>query len=263
MSSARGTVSGLRQVVAGLEQGFGPAEQEPFACGAPEIDEPLGGLARGALHEIYALSTADAAAASGFAACLALRAAKDRPLLWARQDFVDVETGWLHAPGLMELGIDPDRLILVRARDAVGVLRAGAEAARCAAFGAVLIEPWGEPKTVDLTATRRLSLSAACSGVTLLMIRLAARPMASAARTRWSVRAGASAPLEANAPGFPAFSVTLLRNRAGLPVQTWHVEWNRDRRAFSTASPLSRPVVPIPAGRKAPAAWAGEVRRAG
>jgi protein ImuA len=263
MGSGRDDLSGLRQAVSGLEQGFGPAEPEPFMSGASNLDEPLGGLARGALHEIYAQAQADAAAASGFATALALRAAGERPILWARQDFVDVETGWLYAPGLMEMGLDPDRVILIRARDTVGVLRAGAEAARCPALGAVLIEPWGEHKALNLTATRRLSLAAAKSGVTLFLLRIAARPMPSSALTRWSVRARRSSALEANAPGLPAFAVTLLRHRAGLPARDWHVEWDRDRRAFNDASPLSRAVVPVPAGRTVAAAWEGEWRQAG
>src|SRR5438309_585119 len=98
MGSGRGNLSGLRQAISGLEQGFGRAEPDLFSSGAPEFDGPLGGLARGALHEIYAQTQGDAAAASGFATGLALRAAGERPILWARQDFVDVETGWLHAP---------------------------------------------------------------------------------------------------------------------------------------------------------------------
>jgi len=264
MGAARDTLAMLQQTLAGLGQGAKLGGSPPFSCGTAEIDEPLGGLARGALHEIYALAVADVAAASGFAVGLALRAAGNRPILWARQDFLDVETGQLYAPGFVELGLDPDRLILIRARDAAGVLRAGAEAARCPAVGAVLMEPWGEPKASDLTTTRRLSLAAGRSGVTLLMIRIAARPMPSAAMTRWAVRAGASGPIETNAPGPPAFAATLLRHRAGLPARTWHVEWDRDRRSFSGATPLSGLVVPVPFIRPA-AAGRGEetLRRAG
>jgi len=251
MDSPRDTLSGLRQALGIPTQEVGP---EPFGCGTPELDGPLGGgLARGALHEIYASAAADVAAASGFAAALALRAAGERLIAWARQDFVDVETGQLYAPGLVELGLDPNRLILIRARDAAGVLRAGAEALRCPALGTVLIELWGEPNVIDLTATRRLALAAGRSGVTLFMIRTGARPMPSAAMTRWAVRARESAPLEANAPGSPAFVVTLLRHRAGLFTRTWHVEWDRDRRAFRDASPLSRPLASVPADRPAAA----------
>ena len=253
MLLARTDLSELRHAIAGLGPSAARAGTEPFSCGARDVDEPLGGgFARGALHEIYALAATDAAAASGFAAALALRAADRRPIAWARQDFVDVETGRLYAPGLVELGLDPNRLILVQARDAAGVLRAGAEALRCSALGAVLMETWGGHEVLGLTATRRLSLGAARSGVAVLMVRLAARPVPSAAATRWAVRAGGSAPGGANAPGSPAFVITLLRHRAGLPSRTWHVEWDRDRHAFN-AAPLPRRVVPVPAGRTAAA----------
>jgi protein ImuA len=260
MSPPTEILSGLRQVLRGLDQPVGTGTA-PFATGAPELDDPLGGgLARGALHEIHAEATADAAAASAFAALLALRAAggwpivptAERPIVWVRQDYADVEAGSLHAPGLAELGIDPDRVILVRGRNAADVLRGGAEALRCASVGAVLMEPWGEPKVLDLTATRRLSLAAAASGVTLLLVRVAAKPAPSAAMTRWAVRARPSAALEANAPGLPAFALTLLRHRAGLPTRRWDLEWDRDRHAFRTTpaseTPLPRPLASFPAG---------------
>ncbi|PZU92554.1 MAG: hypothetical protein DI527_09335 [Chelatococcus sp.] len=239
-----------------------------------------GGLARAALHEVYAAATADVAAATGFALALSIRAAPRRPILWARQDFVDAETGRLHAPGLAELGIDPARLLLVRADRAEEVLRAGAEGARCPALGAVLIEPWGEPRGLDLTASRRLALAAEESGVTTLLLRLAATEMPSAARTRWRVASLPSRPLEANAPGCPSFSLELLRHRGGLARHAWRVEWDRDRQSFlertafdaprpaiprtPDAASLSRPVVSVPGDGQAEAARADTgLRRAG
>jgi protein ImuA len=270
MRASRETLSGLRQGIAALGEGFASAPHGLFASGAPDFDEALsGGLARGALHEIYAGAPADTAAASGFAAALALRAAHDAPLAWVRQDAVDDETGRLHAPGLVEFGLHPDRLILIQVPDAAGVLRAGAEALRCGALGAVLLEAWGEPRLLDLTATRRLALAAGQTGVTPFLIRIAARPRPSAATTRWSVQAGASFALEANAPGFPVFKASLLRHRAGLAPRTWLVEWDRDRCAFSDAAPLSRRVAAAPPGGSVPAKPAilggegGSLRRAG
>ena len=209
-----------------------------------------------------------------------------RQILWVRQDVLDAETGRLHPPGLAELGLDPARILLVRARDAQDVLRAGAEAARCSALGAVLIEPWGEPRLFDLTASRRLALAAEASGVTTVLLRASARQDASAARTRWLVRALPSRALEANAPGDPAFSLRLLRDRGGLGEREWRVEWNRDRQSFheraafqerpafheragsqgraQDAAPLSRPLVPFPAdGPAAEGARGPGFRRAG
>jgi protein ImuA len=248
-------IAALRRRLSVLEGGVGAAHGvTPLGHGA--IDAALGGgLARGALHEVFAAG-ADAGPAAGFAIALALRAAGERPVLWVRQDFSGAEAGGLYAPGLFEMGLAPERLILVQAHDGRAVLRAAEEGARCAPLGAVLIEPWGEPRALDLTATRRLALAAETSGALLIMLRMAASPAPSAAATRWEVRAAPSAPLAANAPGYPSFAVTLARRRAGAGEKTWLVEWDRDRREFrtpgaasaaSTGTPLSGGVVPVPA----------------
>ncbi len=156
--------------------------------------------------------------------------------MWVRQDFVGLEVGEIYAPGLVELGLSPERLMLVRVRDGASVLRAAEEAAHCSALGAVLVEPWGDPKTLNLTATRRLSLAAARSDLPVFMIRAGGTPTPSSAATRWSVRSALSRSLEADAPGAPCFSVSLLRDRAGVAGRQWTVEWNRDTRAFNDIS---------------------------
>jgi protein ImuA len=225
-------------------------------------------MARGALHEVYAASVEDAPAAIGFTAALAIQAAAARTVVWVRQDRPYRSAGRLYPPGLAELGLDPAQLIVVQARDATGVLRAALEAARCPAVGAALIELWGEARVLDLTATRRLSLAAAQSGATVLLARIAAHPVISAASTRWEIRTVVSVPLEANAPGLPSFNVALKRHRS-LPGRDWQVEWDRDRHSFRPVAPLSRavpalpvdrtplaPIRPVPAGE-------GGLRRAG
>jgi protein ImuA len=221
-----------------------------------------GGLARGGLHEVFARSTADSGAASGFTLALAILAAGDKPVVWVRQDFARIEAGGLYAPGLVELGLDARRVILVQVRDVPGVLRAAEEAARCPALGAVLIETWGAHRMLDLTASRRLALASDASGVSLLMLRIGASPAPSAAMTRWEAGPALSRSLEADAPGDPAFALTLLRRRGGAAGGKWLegrkiVEWNRDRRTFIDregvasatvlASPLSGGMVSVPA----------------
>jgi len=220
--------------------------------GEEAVDAALsGGLRLGALHEVYAASGGDAGAATGFALALAARAAQGRPILWARQDMLDAETGRIYAPGLTELGIAPGSIVLVRGRDAADVLKAGEDAARCGGLGAALIAPWGSPASLDLTASRRLVLAAGASGVTVTMLRIAAQPAPSAAETRWRIAAAPSQRLDADAPGLPAFDTTLLRQRGGAAGQSWFLEWNRDRQSFVAradrhAAPLSRPVVSLP-----------------
>ncbi|MFT0861341.1 ImuA family protein [Ancylobacter sp. G4_0304] len=253
-------VSALRQMLAGLEAERLPGASSAFSLGATGPDSVLADtLARGALHEIYAAEGADMPAASGFALALALRSAQaegeappyPRPIVWVRQDFLDSEAGRLDAHGLRDLGLDPSRLILVRARDPEQALRAAGDAVRCAALGAVLLEPWGEPKALDLTATRRLALRAGASGVTLFLLRMAAKPSASVAVTRWLVRPILSNPLPADAPGAPAFAVALLRHRGGLQGHDWNLEWDHESCSFRDIAPLSRPVVSVPAGKPA------------
>ena len=242
------TLARLRRILATTETDVrprGPA-RAAFRLGLPALDDWLGGgLMRGALHEVYARQGADAAAAAGFGLGLASRAAEGGALVWARQDLVELDRGRLYGDGIAAFGLDPRRLLLARTRDPTAALRVAAEAARCPAVGAALVEIWGEPRSLDLTASRRLALAAAASGVTLVLIRLQAEPAPSAATSRWSVAASASTPLEANAPGPPAFDAALLRHRAGLHPRTWRLEWDRDRLSFAT--PLPRPLVPVPA----------------
>ena len=226
-------------------------------------------LLPGTLHELQAVREADGAALAGFALGAAQRLAGGRAIVWVRQDFLDAEGGRVHPPGLAEIGLDPAAVTLVRTRDVMGVLQAGLEAARCRAVGVVLIEPWGETRALDLTASRRLLLAAHGSGATVILGRIAPPPGPSAAETRWRVSAAPSRPEPANAPGAPAFRVELLRRRGGAPGGTWCVEWNRDRNRFEergdlAGATLSRAVVPLPADRSAlPGTGRAAVRRTG
>lgn len=247
--------------------GFGREDAGLFALGADAVDAALdGGLARGAMHEVLAETVMDATSASSVAAVMAHRAAQGRPIVWVRDDGFARETGRPYAPGLAEMGLDPDNMILVFARNALDALRAANEAASCDALGAVLIEIWGAPKALTLTATRRLALAAASSGVTLVMMRAGASTIPSAALTRWSVRAAPSSPAMANAPGLPRCALTLQRHRAGPAGRTWNVELRRENArtgagdgadeqvirqgaCLGDAPPLSGGVVSLPADR--------------
>ncbi|MCS0502997.1 ImuA family protein [Ancylobacter mangrovi] len=286
-------VSALRQLLAGLEAERLPGEASSFTLGAAGTGEIA--LGRGTLHEVQAERGADQPTAAGFALALALRAGQAahlppmpvspaplplagsghappvplrpgaRPVLWVRQDMAEAELGRLDAAGLAGLGIDPAGLVLVRAPDAAAALRAGEDALRCPALGAVLIEIWGAPKVLDLTATRRLCLRAAAAGVTGLLLRGAARSVPTAVATRWRVAPVPSLPLEGHAPGAPAFEVRLLRHRGGpegRPVEggTWKLEWDRETCSFRDLPALPRAVVPVPAGGPVGAKPAGRER---
>jgi len=244
-----------------------------FALGATGVDAFLGGgLSRACLHEVHAPWGADAPAAAGFSLGLAFRAAPGRPVFWVRQDVLEGEGGRLNGMGLAEFGVDPAALSLVRGKDAEAVLRAGVEAARCKSLGAALIEIFGAPRALDLTATLRLARAAEASGVTVFLLRIRAGegaktgPPPSAAVSRWRARAQNSRALLANAPGAPCFSVTLLRHRGGAADRSWRLEWQRDRGLFHEAADgvsatLSGALAAFPADGKA--AESSRERRAG
>lgn len=220
---------------------------------APVENGPGFALGRGALHEFYAEEQRDGVSLSGFALMQGRGAGEGSgKTLWVRHTALDRETGRPHPVGLSELGLDPAGFLLVGVRDVAAALQAGLEGVRCAALGGVLIELWGEAEAYDLTASRRLLLACRDSGVTVLIARIAARPRASAAETRWLVRALSSRALAARAPGPPAFELALLRARNGQEGLRYHVEWDRDARRFVScafgAGERSAPRA-LPAGR--------------
>ena len=231
------------------------------ALGHAEADATLcGGLARAAVHEVFAEGH-QGAAATGFIAGLAGRVTSRRPLVWVRQDFSEIESGALSMSGLAELGLDPRLLVTVRAADADAALRTAADALACDALGAVVLEVWGEPRQLDLVASRKLTLAAQASGVTALLLRLAATPQPSTAETRWIVRAAHSPPAAPwHAWGAPMFDAELVRNRHG-PVGRWIMEWKCDECLFSEPAANPQPVAATPAHRPHQAAAQSVFRR--
>lgn len=210
------------------------SEKEVFASGHASLDAYLdGGFQRGQLHEIFAKTAEDNGSATNFAAMVALCGLEqDKGILWLRTIGAMRKGGRFHPAGLVELGGDPGALFMAVAPDDKALLQSASDALRCDAFGVVIVECWGSPSILDLTACRRLTLAAGRSGVTAIMLRLDAREQHSTASTRWSVGTATSTPLTANAPGHPTFDLSLLRRRAGPSDKSWLVEWDRDERSF-------------------------------
>jgi protein ImuA len=258
------------------------------ALGHTEADAILhGGLALGALHEVFAEAGRQSAAATGFIAGLAARAVARRPLVWVRQDFTEMESGALSMSGLAELGLDPRLFVSVRAPDVDSALRTAADALACDAVGAVVLEVWGEARQLDLVASRKLTLAAQASGVTALLLRMAAEPQPSTAETRWIVRAAhsppaapfmpaaASMPAAAFMPtaalrpaaawsvwGAPVFDAELVRNRHG-PVGRWIMEWKCDECLFNKPAAYPQPVAATASHRPHQTSARAGQRRAG
>jgi protein ImuA len=244
------TLASLRGSIERIETHGEAYTPHRVALGHADADATLqGGLALGAMHEVFADAGRQSAVATGFVAGLAGRAAARRPLVWIRQDFTEIESGALSMSGLAELGLDPRLLVTVRAADVDTALRTAADAFACDALGAVVIEVWGQARQFDLVASRKLTLAAQASGVTGLVLRVAAEPVPSTAETRWIVRAAHSPPAALwSAWGAPVFDAQLIRNRHG-PVGRWIMEWKCDECLFSEPAAYPQPVAAAPAHR--------------
>ncbi len=248
MTGARNTLSTLRERIERIETHSAVAPNR-IALGHREADTALqGGLAKGALHEVFAEGGRHGASATGFITGLTARVSARRPLVWVRQDFCELESGMLSMHGLAELGLDPRCVVTVRAFDVESALRSAADALACDALGAVVLEVWGEARQLDLVASRKLTLAAQASGVTALLLRLAAQPAPSSAESRWIVRAAHSPPAtQWSEWGAPRFDAKLVRNRHG-PTGRWIMEWKCDECLFSETAD-SRSVAAAPAHR--------------
>ena len=155
-------------------------------------------------------------------------------------------------------GVLPQAL-LMRPAHPRDVLIAAEEGLACPALSAVVAEIHGNPTALSFTATRRLALRAEAHGVTLWLIRHAARPEPSALRDRWQVTALPSAPNpdDPAAPGAALWRVELLRTRDKRPG-TWVVSHEAasdntpDRLHFAAELPNRAPDAATGTGSAAP-----------
>ena len=228
----------------------------PFGVNAIDAHLPAGGVAKGALHEVFA---SDAGIATAFCALLAGRLAKhteNHAILWCERPWA-LDAGALYGPALLQFGIDPALMILVRPRRDADALWAMEEGLRCGRVAAVI----GEITNISLTASRRLQLAAEETGGTALMLRPKTdKPSPSAAVTRWRLDAvvhenGKISPATKEndntqtqfAPtglGTARWSVELFRCRGGTPAN-WMMEWNDETGNFSLAAQIcNRPSMP-------------------
>lgn len=239
LARLRGTIDRLESGIAG--------DIHHVPLGHVDADAALGGgLMRGALHEVFAEGR-HGPTATGFVAGLAQRLSGPKFLLWVRQDFSARENGDLAMSGLAELGLDPRRIVVVRAGDAESALRVASDGLACNALGVVVAEIWGETRAFDAVASRKLTLAAQQSGVTALMLRIAAQPAVSTAQTRWIVRS-AHSPSGNEGWGAPVIAATLSRNRHGSTGQ-WIMEWNCDECCFRESQAHPQSLAAAPADR--------------
>jgi protein ImuA len=171
------------------------------------------------LSELFAAHPRD----NGWIGFLLAHVAVGKPLLWVQERMAILEAGRIYPPGLGRQGIIPE-IIHVTARDARSALWAMEEGLRCAALGAVIGELWGDPASLDFTATRRLAVAAERSGVPAWLVRLGGAANLSGARMRWRVASAPSLahPFDPRAPGTPAWDAELFRAR-GYPPGRWTI----------------------------------------
>ncbi|MEA1619719.1 recA-like protein [Erythrobacter sp. T5W1-R] len=204
------------------------------------------GLASQPLHsEIFA--PGHQACGVGLALALArdaLKAAADsadaarRHVLWV-QDRAAIRLGgrpYLH-------GLPADlryRVIHVAATSPEDALFAMEEGLKCRDLACVIGEVAGNPRTLDFTASRRLSLAAERAGIALWLVRLDAAPDLSSARMRWRAAAAPSLPPRWNptAPGAGRWHAELFRARAHLPGE-WMLSDDAGALRAERVSPLA------------------------
>ncbi len=212
----------------------------------------------GVCHSELFASTRDASGA-GAALALALdagrMAARDarseaddrRAVLWVQTREAARLTGRPYRPGLpLELR---HRMIHVLADKAEDALFALEEAVRCREIAFVIGEVTGNPRALDFTASRRLTLTAERHGVPLYLVRLDAARDLSSARMRWQVGAAPSAPPRWNseAPGPPAWHAELFPARGHAPGE-WVLE-EKAGRLWASKPTVTGPAPALPRGR--------------
>jgi len=234
----------LRRTLCTAETATGLAGEDaaPLTLGIPLIDDALGGgLAGGALHEVAATCEPQIPAASGFVLALAARHTipRQQDAIWIAEDLSLAENGLPYGPGLHEVGLAPEKLIMVAAARGRDVLWAMEEALRCRAIGMVIGELRG--CGIDQVATRRLALAAAAGNTPGFILRTAPSDEPSAAATRWIIGAAPSSSAlrdersSAGPPHVYRLAAHLIRNRRGHRG-AWIVEWNSVEQRFELAT---------------------------
>jgi protein ImuA len=156
------------------------------------------------------------------------------PILWVQDRLSRKEAGRVALAGMRA-----DRpVIMVDLSRAADVLWAMEDGLRCRSLGAVIGEIWGDPPSLDFTATKRLALRAEAADVSCWLIRRAASPDLSAARERWRIASLPSAPhpYDPQAPGAPRWSLDLFRARHAKPG-LWVATYDRAANRVDLAAP--------------------------
>ncbi|MFA9474526.1 MAG: ImuA family protein [Filomicrobium sp.] len=189
------------------EHGARGSDEALWFSGVVDADRQLqpGGLDREGTHEIKpvvpscasqpAVSAAASAGALAFALQLVARrisrlgdAVAAQPILFCATLDIMREMGRVYGPGLNELGVAPQRLLIVETAKPAETLWAMEEGLKSQTLNAVI----GCFQEVALTPARRLSLAAKAHATPCLLVTGARTPSAGAIASRWRVGGNAA-----------------------------------------------------------------------
>jgi len=182
-------------------------------------------LTQPVLHEVHAKTYGDPASISFL--LLALKAQSeatpsDAPILWCTTRYQTHDNGQLFAPGLLTFDLDPNRFIMITAKNDTELLWVLEEATRSKSFAAVV----GHVEDLSFTQTRRLSLATQTGTTPLFLHKPHHCQGASAAFSRWQIESQPSIqnPFDERAPGTKQLRAHLLRCRTGA-TGSWNLEY--------------------------------------
>lgn len=186
------------------------------------------------LHELWAARSSDHAAVTAFA----LASAKDtkKPILWVASTTIFREQGLPYAPGLMNMGLKPETLVLIRTATGKDALWALEEGIKADAFSMVV----GELEDISLKNSQRLSIALQEHNTKgILLMRSTQEPQSAAySRRRITPEPSAQHPILSNAVNESQVKVQALKHRAGIKPHTFSMEWNHETHRFDLVSPL-------------------------
>ena len=213
-----------------------PDAPSPAPDPYPAVCEPL--------EEVAAARPSDAASALAFALSrLAQNKSGDDPRPWvmATTPMWLRERGRPFARGLAGMGVAPERLIWIRAAKEIEALWALEEALKSGAVAGGLVTA-EQPAFVT---TRRLDFAARAGGARGVVLRAGPALDLSAARMRWRIASGPSAPIlidgamfDEAAPGPPRLIAELVRRRSG-PPGVWELEQDDETGGFRVVPGLA------------------------
>ena len=222
----------LRQSLTKLERAH-PGPPAHLSLGVDEVHAhlPGPGLAGGVLHEIAAAAHGDQPAAFGFLFALTAAALRLRPgpAVFVAQRRCLADFGAPYGHGLVQLGLDVGRLLLVETQSDKDALWALEEALRSRARPAMVAG--AVERSLDLTARRRLNLAAAPHATPLVLLRSSTANGTSAAATRWRIASAPAALDGFGAFAHPRWSAELERCRNGRTGK-WLIEWDHVAHRF-------------------------------